>query len=86
MHVECTKVRVKLNFETTVLKLRLCDDSDTHMLKKETKERNKEIIFKDWTLFIDCISEINSAACNTKYFEIAVALKIIITLFNWSRL
>ena len=64
----------QIKFETAKTKPNLCVDSDAYIVVKETikitgtgidaaairlDERNKEIIFKNFASFPDCISEIN---------------------------
>ena len=64
-----------IKFKTTMLRSNLCDYADAYILlkgtitmtgagdnaaAKQTDERNKDVIFKNCTPFIKCISKINN--------------------------
>ena len=68
----------QIRFETSTLRSRFCNCSDTYMLvsgtititgagaddaAKQRDERNKKVIFKNWVPFIDCTSKINNTFC-----------------------
>ena len=70
--------------KTSMIKSSLCDYSDAYILVSRTmtvairegNKRNnadKEVFFKNWAPFIDCISEITSAQIdNAKYIDVFI--------------
>ena len=85
----------EIKFKTMMLKSRSCCYSDAYILvnrtmtiakrgthegARQTIERNKGVIFKNWAPFIDCISEINNTTKidNTKDIEVVMLVYILI--------
>ena len=76
-----------------MLKTRLSDYSDTYILEKGTititeagadaaarnmDERNKQVTFKSYTLFTDCICKINNTQiCSAKDLDIVMLMYLI---------
>ena len=81
-------VNSQIKFETTMLKSILCDYSDAYILVKGTitvnntaaqgaagNNNNKKVIFKNCTLFTNCISEINNTQIdNAKDIDIVMPM------------
>ena len=81
MHVELEIQIVKIKLKNTRLKSSLCDCIDARIVVKGTiiitkagtdsatrqaDKRNKQVTFKNFTSFIDCISEINNTQVDNK--------------------
>ena len=50
---------------------------------KQLEERNKGVIFKNYALFIDCISEINNTQIdNVKYINVVIPMYNLIEYSN----
>ena len=83
-------VNSQIKFKTTMLKSSLCDYSDAYILVKrkitiagaetdaaarQADERNKGVIFKNLSPFINCISEINNTQIgNAKDIDIVISM------------
>ena len=83
-------VNSKIKFKTTMLKFSLCDYSDAYILVKGTitingagadaaarqaDEKDKGVAFKNFTLFTNCISEINNTQVdNAKDIDIVMPM------------
>ena len=79
-----------IRFKTTMLKSSLCDYCDAYILvegtikitgagnvaaARQADERNKSVIFKNCTQFINCKSEINNAEIdNAKDIDIVMSM------------
>ena len=63
----------QIKFKTSIIRSSLCDCSDAYILVKRTitventttegadpNNRNKKVVFKNCSLFSDCISELNN--------------------------
>ena len=87
-HMECTILVVKLNSKISSLGSSLCDHRDANILVKGTKSipaqigdnpnnRDEEVVFKNYALFIDCISKINNLQIdNAKNIDVVMLIII----------
>ena len=80
----------RIKFKTTMLKSSLCDCNDAYILVKgtialigrganavsiRTDRNNKRVIFKHYTPFTDCITEINNTQLrNAKDLDVAMSM------------
>ena len=87
---ETYNVNSQIKFKTTMLKSSLCDYSDAYILAKEkiiitgagedaaarkADERDKDVVFKNFASFTNCISEINNTQVdNAKDIDIVMLM------------
>ena len=98
----CTCISSQIKFKTAMLKWRLCDYNDAYILVKGTVivfgegasgaaiavDRNdKEVIFKNFTLFTNCISQLNiTKIFNTKDLDVVkLMFNMIVYINNYSK-
>ena len=80
----------RVKFKTSIIRSRLCDYSDAYILVKGTitventavegadpNNRNKKVIFKNYTPFTDCIGEINN-----KEIDHAKNIDVVMSMYN----
>ena len=83
---ETYNTNIQIKFNTLMLKSSLCDYSDAYMLVMGTitvaaqagnnpNNGDKEVVFKNFTPFTDCISEINNTQTdNAKDIDIVIPM------------